>query len=135
MSSIISFITGKATYIFVGVILLLSLVVSSLYSQMIKKESKIAQLSLQLESLTKDNIMLEESIFQIKTLREKENEELERVRQRTKELQSSKEESLKEVDSVYKNKNNINSPLNPATVRLLNQVCESVRGEACPSAR
>lgn len=134
MSSIISFITGKSTYIFIGIILVMAIALSSIHADNVKSRGKITQLEHEVTSLEKDNVALRTSIEYIRELREKENEELEKARNRISDLQSSKENSLKEVDNAYKNSGNSNK-LPADVVRMLNKVCEDIRGNPCPSAR
>lgn len=133
MTSIISFISNKIVYILLGIILILCLVISVQYSSYLKANNKIDSLNYEISSLQEKNMSLEQSLAEMTFLRDKENEELKKTRDRIESLQNQKEKALKGVENVYKNKDVIDRPLPPDVARMLNEVYESVHSNSKPN--
>lgn|SRR5690606_4112156 len=130
MTSIISFISNRIVYILLGIILILCLVISVQYSSYLKANNKIDSLNYEISSLQEKNMSLEQSLGEMTFLRDKENEELKKIRDRIESLQIQKEKALKGVENVYKNKDVVDRPIPPDVARMLNEVYERVHSNS-----
>ena len=126
MKRVLSFISNKIVYILIGIILVLSLIISIQYSLSLKKDNRIDSLNNQVTTLEEKNLILESSLKEMKYLREKEQEELDRVRNDLKTLQEVETNATKGIENVYKNKGVVDRPLDADVARMLNDVYESV---------
>lgn len=133
MSAIFSFVTGKATQIFIVISLAL---VIGLFYQHIKlqnRNNEINMLNTQVSALEKDNALLESSLEKVNQAREAENKVLSKAREEMEKLKTTQQETLARVEDAFKDKNNTNIALPTDVSRMLANTCESVRGNPCPN--
>src|SRR5690625_966267 len=122
----------KSHTIFIGVILVCVVVISVMYSTLSKQKATINSLSYDVMVLEGTVVSLEHTLDNIKQLRQIENAELERSREKFENLESANNKNINRVEEVYKNGEAVDSLLPDDISRLLNEACAEVRGSPCP---
>lgn len=122
-------------YIFVGIIISLSLSTGYYYVSSLSKENQLIKNESTIKDLNSDISLLKKNNETIKKTCEAEKTSLEFLLKEKNKINEKEKNTLGELENVKKEKiptvNNLSSPLPSGLSRLLNKHCSEIRGQAC----